>query len=137
MSKIPLSYYQHSDVVFLAKDLIGKKICTFFNDEFTSGIITETEAYSGRGDKACHANAGRRTRRTEVMYQPGGLAYVYLCYGIHHLLNFVTNQEDLADAILIRAIEPIDGIDVMLKRRNKSKLDKTLSSGPGTLSQAL
>lgn len=137
MKKIPLSYYRHNDVVFLAKDLIGKKICTHFNDEFTSGIITETEAYSGRSDKACHAHAGRRTKRTEIMYQNGGVAYVYLCYGIHHLLNFVTNGEDLADAILIRAIEPTDGIDVMLKRRNKKTANKTLTAGPGSLSQAL
>lgn len=137
MKKIPRSYFRQHDVVFLAKDLIGKKICTCFDDQLTSGIITETEAYNGRMDKACHAHQGRRTRRTEIMYQPGGLAYVYLCYGIHHLLNFVTNEEDLADAILIRAIEPVDGIDIMLARRNKKRLDKTLTSGPGTLSQAL
>ncbi len=135
--KLPLEYFHHSDVVHLSKDLIGKKLCTNFNDRFTSGIITETEAYNGRTDKACHAFGGLRTKRTETIYQQGGQAYVYLCYGIHHLLNFVTNQEDLADAILIRAIEPIDGIDIMLERRNKQKLDKTLSSGPGTLSQAL
>lgn len=137
MKKIPRSYFRQHDVVFLAKDLIGKKIYTCFDDQLTSGIITETEAYNGRMDKACHAHQGRRTRRTEIMYQPGGLAYVYLCYGIHHLLNFVTNEEDLADAILIRAIEPVDGIDIMLARRNKKRLDKTLTSGPGTLSQAL
>ncbi len=107
------------------------------DDQLTSGIITETEAYNGRTDKACHAHLNRRTRRTEIMYHRGGVAYVYLCYGIHHLLNFVTNTEDMADAILIRAIEPIDGLDVMLSRRNKQKVDKTLTSGPGTLSQAL
>ncbi len=137
MKKIPRSYFQNNNVVFLAKDLIGKKICTYFNDVLTSGIITETEAYSGRNDKACHANAGRRTNRTEIMYQRGGVAYVYLCYGIHHLLNFVTNDEDIADAILVRAIEPVDGVETMLSRRNKRKPDKTLTSGPGTLSQAL
>ncbi len=135
--KLPLEYFQQSDVVLLSKDLIGKKLCTNFNDQFSSGIITETEAYNGRTDKACHAFGGLRTKRTETIYQQGGIAYVYLCYGIHHLLNFVTNHEGLADAILIRAIEPIDGVDVMLERRNKPKLDKTLSSGPGTLSQAL
>ena len=121
----------------LAKDLIGKKIYTNFNDSLTSGIITETEAYNGRTDKACHAHLNRRTKRTEIMYHKGGVAYVYLCYGIHHLLNFVTNKEDLADAILIRAIEPIDGIETMMDRRKKSKFDKTLTSGPGTLSQAM
>lgn len=137
MKKIPRTYFQNSDVVFLAKDLIGKKLCTYFGEQLTSGIITETEAYSGRHDKGCHAHLGRRTKRTEIMYNQGGLAYVYLCYGIHHLLNFVTNQEDLADAILIRAVEPVEGLDVMMERRGKSKFDKTLTSGPGTLSQAL
>lgn len=137
MKKLPSEYFQHSDVVFLAKDLIGKKICTHFDGVLTSGMITETEAYNGRSDKACHAYPNKRTKRTEIIYHKGGVAYVYLCYGIHHLLNFVTNGEDLADAILIRAISPLDGIETMLQRRNKPSLNKTLSSGPGTLSQAL
>ncbi len=124
-------------MVFLAHDLIGKKLCTHFNDQYTSGIITETEAYRGWGDKACHANENRRTKRTEVMYQPGGIAYVYLCYGIHHLFNIITNQADNADAVLIRAIEPLEGTDIMLARRKRRKMDKTLSSGPGNVSQAL
>lgn len=135
--KLPPEYFYSSDVVHLSKNLIGKKLYTNFNGQLTSGIITETEAYNGRTDKACHAFGGLRTKRTETIYQQGGIAYVYLCYGIHHLLNFVTNQEGLADAILIRAIEPIDGIEIMMQRRKKQKLDKTLTSGPGTLSQAL
>ncbi|WP_417590634.1 DNA-3-methyladenine glycosylase [Owenweeksia hongkongensis] len=137
MNPLPPSYYQNDDVVFLAKDLLGKKLCTNINGQFTSGIITETEAYCGRNDKACHANNGKRTKRTEVMFQEGGKAYVYLCYGIHNLFNVTSNVNGLADAILVRAIQPVDGIEIMLERRNKSKLDKTLSSGPGTLSQAL
>lgn len=137
MNPLPLSYYQNDDVVFLAKDLLGKKLCTNINGQFASGIITETEAYCGRNDKACHANNGKRTKRTEVMFQKGGRAYVYLCYGIHNLFNITSNVNGLADAILVRAIQPVDGIEIMLERRNKSKLDKTLSSGPGTLSQAL
>lgn len=134
---LPLSYYQNDDVVFLAKDVIGKKICTNINGQFTSAIITETEAYCGRNDKACHANNGKRTNRTEVMFQQGGKAYVYLCYGIHNLFNITTNIDGLADAILVRAVEPLEGKEIMLQRRKKTVFDKTLTSGPGVLSKAL
>lgn len=134
---LPLSYYQNDDVVFLAKDVIGKKICTNINGQFTSAIITETEAYCGRNDKACHANNGKRTNRTEVMFQQGGKAYVYLCYGIHNLFNITTNIDGLADAILVRAVQPLEGKEIMLQRRNKTVFDKTLTSGPGVLSKAL
>lgn len=135
--RISTEYFLNSDVVHLAKDLIGKKVCTLRDDQLTTGIITETEAYNGRTDKACHAYGGLKTKRTETIYRKGGIAYIYLCYGIHHLLNFVTNYENLADAILIRAIEPVEGIETMMQRRQKTKLDKTLTSGPGTLTQAL
>lgn len=135
--KLTAEFFQSSDVVELAKHLVGYQINTYINKKLTSGIITETEAYAGKGDKACHAHLGRFTKRTSVMYEPGGIAYIYLCYGIHHLFNIVTNTKGNADAILIRAIEPIDGIDVMLSRRAKSKVDKTLTSGPGNVSQAL
>lgn len=134
---LPLSYYQNDDVVFLAKDVIGKKICTNIHGQFTSAIITETEAYCGRNDKACHANNGKRTNRTEVMFQQGGKAYVYLCYGIHNLFNITTNIDGLADAILVRAVQPLEGKEIMLQRRNKTVFDKTLTSGPGVLSKAL
>ncbi|WP_397303837.1 DNA-3-methyladenine glycosylase [Nonlabens ulvanivorans] len=134
--KLTISYYQHHDVVELSRDLIGKKIVSNINGELTSGIITETEAYRGYDDKACHAHLGRFTDRTKVMYEPGGVAYVYLCYGIHHLFNIITNTDGNADAILIRAVEPVEGIDIMLKRRGKKKLDKTLTSGPGNFSKA-
>jgi len=134
---LPLSYYQNDDVVFLAKDLIGKKICTNINGQFTSAVITETEAYCGRNDKACHANNGKRTKRTEIMFQEGGKAYVYLCYGIHNLFNITTNIDGLADAILVRAVQPLDGKEIMLQRRNKTVFDKSLTSGPGILSKAL
>ncbi len=136
MSKLPATYYQHNDVVFLAKDLIGKTIVSMVDGKRTSGIITETEAYRGYDDKACHAHLGRFTERTKIMYETGGVAYVYLCYGIHHLFNIITNTDQQADAILIRAVEPVDGIDVMLERRGKEKLDKTLTSGPGNFSKA-
>ena len=134
--KLPLSYYQQKDVVHLAKDLIGKIIHSRVDDEYTSGIITETEAYRGVGDKACHAHLGRFTDRTKIMYEPGGVAYVYLCYGIHHLFNIITNTNEQADAILIRAVEPLEGIETMLQRRGKEKLYKTLTSGPGNFSKA-
>jgi len=136
--KLPLSFYQQPDVVNLARQLIGKVLCTQINGvNLTSGIITETEAYCGRGDKACHANNGTRTNRTETMYQAGGIAYVYLCYGIHHLFNVVTNIQDKADAILIRAIQPLEGKEIMLKRREAEKIEPALTAGPGRLTQAL
>jgi DNA-3-methyladenine glycosylase len=129
-------FYGRQDVVQISKDLLGKVLCTFFDDTFTAGIITETEAYCGRNDKACHANNGTRTDRTEVMYGKPGHGYVYLCYGIHHLFNVVTNDEGLADAVLIRGIRPLDGIDVMKERRGMEKI-KGLSDGPGKLTQAI
>jgi DNA-3-methyladenine glycosylase len=131
------TYFENPDVVALAKDLIGKRLNTFSDGVLTAGIITETEAYAGKGDKACHAHLGRFTKRTQVMYESGGIAYVYLCYGIHHLFNIVTNTNGNADAILIRAIEPTQGLQKMLERRNKQKLEKSLTSGPGNVTKAL
>lgn len=137
MSKLSKDFYLQPDVITLAKNLTGKLLVTNIDGQFTSGIITETEAYNGVVDKASHAFGGRRTKRNEHMYHAGGKAYVYICYGIHTLFNVVTNQEDIPHAILIRAIKPVDGIEVMLARRKKLHVDKTLSGGPGTVSQAL
>jgi DNA-3-methyladenine glycosylase len=131
------NFYQRKDVVKIAKELLGKIIVTFFDGELTAARITETEAYNGIVDKASHAYNKRRTKRTEIMYAPGGAAYVYLCYGIHHLFNIVTNLKDVPHAVLIRAAEPITGIDTMLQRTRKKKLDNTLTSGPGNVSKAL
>ncbi len=131
------SFFQTDDVVEIARKLIGYGLYSKINGQITSGIITETEAYSGQNDKACHAHLGRFTKRTSVMYELGGIAYIYLCYGIHHLFNIVTNTKGNADAILIRAFEPKNGIETMQYRRNKSKIDKSLTSGPGNVSQAL
>ena len=136
-SKLKLDFYQRGDVVQISRELLGKVLCTRIDGKLTSGIITETEAYCGRGDKACHANNGTRTNRTEIMYQPGGNAYVYLCYGIHHLFNVVTNKKELADAILIRAVEPVDGVATMLERRGFEKKEPNLTAGPGRMTQAL
>src|SRR5690606_24369895 len=114
---LPVSFYQREDVVQVARDLLGKVLVSSFDGIRTAGMITETEAYAGERDRASHAWNGRRTNRTEVMYGPPGRAYVYLCYGIHHLFNVVTNREEVPHAVLIRAIEPLDGIAVMQARR--------------------
>lgn len=131
------SFYLRKDVVKIAKDLLGKIIVTHFDQQLTAVRITETEAYNGITDKASHAYNNRRTKRTEIMYAEGGAAYVYLCYGIHHLFNVVTNIKDVPHAVLIRAAEPLFGIEVMLMRTNKKKLDFTLTAGPGNVSKAL
>ena len=130
-------FYRREGVVTIAQEILGKVLVTNIDGEVTSGIITETEAYAGVTDKASHAYGGRRTNRTEIMYHDGGTAYVYLCYGIHHLFNVVTNVEGMPHAVLIRAIEPLEGIPIMLQRRNKEKLDVSLTAGPGAMSQAL
>jgi DNA-3-methyladenine glycosylase len=134
--KLEKSFYIREDVVQIAKDLLGKYLFTNIDGETTAGMIVETEAYCGATDKACHAY-NRRTKRTEVMYQEGGVAYIYLCYGIHHLFNIVTHQAEKADAVLIRAIEPRVGLDRMQTRRNVFKNTPTLTAGPGVLSKAL
>ena len=137
MSKLPIGFYQQEDVLMVSRDLLGKVLYSNIEDRITSGIIVETEAYAGITDKASHAYGGRKTHRTRVMYEPGGKAYVYLCYGIHHLFNIVTNKSNVPDAVLIRAIEPQDGLKVMLERRNKKGINHTLTAGPGSLTQAL
>lgn len=134
---LPLSYFQQDDVLEISRQLLGKFLFTYLENSLTGGMIVETEAYRGPEDKASHAFGLRRTSRNAVMYQRGGCIYVYICYGLYPLLNIVTNQEDIPHAILIRAIEPIEGIETMLKRRNKTKIDHSLTSGPGTLSIAL
>lgn len=134
--KLPPAYYQQDDVVALAHDLLGKVLCTRINEQVTKGTITETEAYDGVTDKACHAYGGRRTARTEIMFHEGGLAYVYLCYGIHHLFNIVTGKEGDPKAVLIRGVVPFEGLETMLERRNRPPM-KRLAAGPGTVSQAL
>lgn len=134
---LPLSFYQNPDVVGVSRALLGKYLMTEIAGVVTGGMIVETEAYCGETDKACHAHLNRRTKRTEIMFGPAGHAYVYLCYGIHHLFNIVTNVEGKADAVLVRAIEPQVGIDTMLERREMAKLSPRLTGGPGSLSKAL
>lgn len=134
---LPESFYQRDDVVTIAKELLGKVLITNLDGNYTSGIIVETEAYAGAVDKASHAFGLRRTQRTEVMYAEGGIAYVYLCYGIHHLFNVVTNVSGVPHAVLIRAIEPLEGLDIMLERRKKEKMHTSLTAGPGAMSEAM
>lgn len=137
MKKLALDFYQREDVLQISRELVGKLLVTKWNGIITSGRIVELEAYAGIIDKASHAFEGRRTNRNEVMYADGGVAYVYLCYGIHHLFNVVTHSSDIPHAILIRALEPVTGIPEMLKRTGKEKPDHTLTRGPGNLSKAM
>ena len=136
---IPLTaaFYDRPAVVTIARELLGKILVTEFKGKRTSGRIVEVEAYNGVVDRASHAWSGRRTKRTEVMFGHGGTAYVYLIYGIHHLFNVVTNRQDVPHAVLVRALEPVDGIPVMLRRAGKPVLDHTLTRGPGNLSRAM
>lgn len=135
MKDLPRSFYLRPDVVGVARELLGKVIITRFHGRLTTGIITETEAYAGEVDRASHAYGGRRTERTEVMFARGGTAYVYLCYGIHHLFNVVTNGSGIPHAVLVRAIHPLEGIDHMRARRGNAQ--RLITGGPGTLTQAL
>ncbi|MGV3636858.1 MAG: DNA-3-methyladenine glycosylase [Flavobacteriales bacterium] len=131
---LPRSFYRGRDALQAARDLLGMALVTTMDGERTAGLITETEAYLGTGDRASHAFGGRRTPRNEMMYAAGGVAYVYLCYGIHHLFNVVVHSKDVPHAVLIRAIHPVEGHAIMRRRRGS----KTLTTGgPGTLTQAL
>ncbi len=136
MEKLSIDFYEHDDVVQIAKNLVGKVLHTNINGQHTSGTIVETEAYNGRRDKACHAFL-KRTKRTEIMYGRAGMVYVYLCYGIHRMFNIVTNKIGMADAILVRAIEPIEGVDIMHSRRQIKRPGPNISSGPGNVAKAM
>jgi DNA-3-methyladenine glycosylase len=136
--KLPLSFYLEEDVIKISKELLGKFLCTNIHEEgLTSGMIVETEAYAGVGDKASHAHGGRRTSRTGTMYEEGGIAYVYLIYGFHYLFNIITNIRDIPHAILVRAVQPADGMEIMLHRRKLEKAEYRLTSGPGLVCKAL
>jgi DNA-3-methyladenine glycosylase len=136
LRKLTLAFYLRHDVVQVARELLGKVLVTAWNGELTAGRIVETEAYAGQIDKASHAYRGR-TPRTAVMFGEGGVAYVYLCYGLHQMFNIVTNTEGMPHAILIRALEPLLGVDVMLHRTGKKVLDHTLTRGPGNVGKAM
>jgi len=134
--KLTDSFYQRTNVVKIARELIGKVLFTKINGIVTGGIIVETEAYSWK-ERGCHAYNLKRTARNDIMFGNGGHAYVYLCYGMHFLFNIVTNRESVPEAVLIRALEPLQGIDEMVLRRGKLVNPFHLTSGPGKLTKAL
>lgn len=135
--KLNLSFYRQPDVLAIARNLLGKVLVTRNDGVYTSGRIAETEAYAGITDRASHAYGGRRSTRTSVMYKAGGLAYVYLCYGMHHLFNVVTHQEGTPHVVLIRAIEPLEGLTEMTNRTGKLPCNPALGAGPGNLTRSL
>lgn len=137
MKKLPIEFYKRKNVVLIARELVGKIIVTNIEGIQTSGRIVETEAYAGITDKASHAYAGKRTSRNEHMYGEAANAYVYICYGIHQMFNIVTNDKEIPDAVLIRAVEPLEGIEDMLIRTGKKKVNYTLTRGPGNVGKAL
>lgn len=137
MNVLPLDFFTRRDTVQIARDLLGKFLVSEIDGVVTAGKIVETEAYLGTSDRACHAWNGRRTARTETMFHSGGHAYVYLIYGIYNLFNVVTNVENEPHAVLIRAIEPAEGIETMIQRRNAIDSSYRLTAGPGVLTKAL
>lgn len=137
LKKLNLDFYLSENVVQTAKQLLGKILITNIEGIHTAARIVETEAYVAITDRASHSYNGRRTNRNEHMYAAGGTSYVYVCYGIHHLFNVVTNGKGIPDAVLVRAAEPVEGIEAMLQRTGKPRHDFTLTRGPGNMSRAL
>jgi DNA-3-methyladenine glycosylase len=134
--KLPLSFYQREDVVTVAKELLGKYLFTCIDGVISGGYIVETEAYNGVVDKAAHSYGGKLTPRTKTMFEAGGVAYVYLCYGIHEMFNVVASVEGDPRAVLIRAVHPTQGLEAMLYRRNMLAVKSNITSGPGSVAQA-
>lgn len=124
------------NVVGISRNLLGKVLYTFIDKKITAGKIVETEAYCGKTDKASHAYPNKKTGRNAIMFEEGGVAYVYLIYGIHYMFNVVTSGKNIPNAVLIRALEPIAGLETMYQRRGKVHLQK-ITSGPGSLSTAM
>ncbi|GIV29719.1 MAG: DNA-3-methyladenine glycosylase [Bacteroidia bacterium] len=135
--KLKLDFYIRNNVLQIAKDLLGKILITNINGQLTSGIIVETEAYNGIHDKACHAYGGKITPRNKVMYEQGGISYVYFCYGMHYLFNVVTNQKNIPDAVLIRGIIPCKGKEIIFQRIPEKSMKKGVFNGPGKVTKAL
>ncbi|WP_097026623.1 DNA-3-methyladenine glycosylase [Clostridium peptidivorans] len=141
--KLSREFY-NKDTLEVAKELLGKNLVTVENSIITSGKIVEVEAYMGLQDKAAHSYGGRRTKRVEVMYGKPGVAYVYFIYGLYYCMNVVSREEGIAQAVLIRAVEPLEGKEVMSKRRFNKNYDElkkrevvNLTSGPSRLCMAL
>jgi DNA-3-methyladenine glycosylase len=134
---LPRCFYIRSDVVTIARELLGKTLYSQVEGILTGGIITETEAYAGETDRASHAWNGRRSDRTGIMYGAGGTAYIYLCFGVHSLFNVVTNKKEIPHAVLVRAIQPVEGMVAILERLGKKNYDPRITSGPGKVTKAL
>jgi DNA-3-methyladenine glycosylase len=134
---LPLEFYQRPDVLTIARELLGKHVCTRIDGELTTGRIVETEAYRHEGDPSITLHLQRKARQAQALYQPGGHAYLYTVYRVHTLFNLTVNDAAHPDAVLIRAIEPLEGVEIMLRRRGLAKLARNLTAGPGVLSQAL
>ncbi len=135
--KLDRSFYDRKDVLRIARELLGKILVTQWDGVRSSGRIVETEAYAGEQDRACHAFGGRRTTRSDDLYGAPGSVYIYICYGMHHLFNVITNKKDIPHAVLIRALEPLEGVEHMLNRTGKPVADYSLTKGPGNLSRAM
>jgi len=137
LNPLNLRFYQRPDVLLIARELLGKRVCTCIDNELTTGRIVETEAYRHEGDPSITLHLQRKARQARALYQPGGHAYLYTVYRVHTLFNITVHDAEHPDAVLIRAIEPLAGIDVMLRRRGLPKVARNLTAGPGVLSQAL
>lgn len=136
-ARVPRSFYTRKNVLAVARELLGKLLVVPAPDgSRVSGMIVETEAYRGPEDRASHAFGGRRTNRTETMYGIGGTAYVYFVYGMYNQFNVVTNFHNIPHAVLVRALEPVEGIEWMRARR-EGHSDRNLTSGPGKLCLAM
>ncbi|MCB9080207.1 MAG: DNA-3-methyladenine glycosylase [Lewinellaceae bacterium] len=135
--RLDAAFFQREDVLQISRELLGMVLCTQLDGQFCAARIVETEAYRAPEDAASHAYQGRRTPRTEVIFQAGGHAYVYLCYGIHHLFNLVTGVIDQPHVVLVRAVEPLENVSTMLTRRAFAQLKPQLTAGPGVMSKAM
>lgn len=137
MAEIDQSFFKSEDVLGIARNMLGMELHSSIDGKLVKSIITETEAYQGITDKASHAYGGKRTPRTETMFGPPGNWYVYLCYGIHSMLNVVTGPKDTPHAVLIRAIQIVEGSEVVRERRGQKIKESDLSNGPGKVCSAL
>ncbi|QKG58540.1 DNA-3-methyladenine glycosylase [Hymenobacter sp. BRD128] len=136
-NSLPLAFYQRPNVLTIARELLGKHVCTLLEGELATGRIVETEAYRHEGDPSITLHLQRKAKQAQALYQPGGHAYLYTVYRVHTLFNITTHDAAHPDAVLIRAIEPLQGIDTMLRRRGLATVARNLTAGPGVLSQAL
>lgn len=137
MTLLPPNFFLQKDVIKIAQSLLGCYLFTCIEGQISGGIIIETEAYKAENDKANHAYGGKKTKKNAMMFEEGGIAYIYLCYGMHCLLNFVTNAKNIPDAVLIRSIYPTHGLELMQKRTKKNRATPSITDGPGKLTKAL